>query len=139
MLQAPADPGAHTKETFLRLEHRDVVPLPDAGAQAHAGGVEQTEQPEVVTVDHDDEDDEYAMWLVVVRALRDAFPYIDIEEINRFEPLEDEIDLTAEDFTQVMASVEEQTGLVVPEEDYPLLGTLDGLEQYLKMRVAPLA
>ena len=94
------------------------------------------EQPDVVTVDHDEEDDRYAMWLVVVRALRDAFPYIDIEEINRFQPLEDEIDLTAEDFTQVMASVEEQTGLVVPEDDYPLLATLDGLEQYLKMRVA---
>ena len=45
-------------------------------------------------------------------------------------------DLTAEDFTQVMASVEEQTGLVVPEDDYPLLATLAGLEQYLKMRVA---
>ena len=114
----------------------DVVPYLSPKHKKHAGGVEQTEQPDVAPVDHDDEDDEYAMWLVVVTALRDAFPYIDIEEINRFEPLEDEIDLTAEDFTQVMASVEEQTGLVVPEEDYPLLATLDGLEQYLKMRVA---
>jgi acyl carrier protein len=82
------------------------------------------------------EHDQYAMWRVVVRALRSVFPYIDIEEINRFEPLADEIDSTSDDFTQLMAAITEEIGVVVPEEDYPLVTTLDGLEQYLNLRVS---
>ena len=83
-----------------------------------------------------DEHDRYAMWRVVVRALCSVSPYIDIEEINRFEPLADEIDLTSDDFAQLMAAVTAEIGVVVPEEDYPLVATLDGLEQYLKLRVS---
>ena len=90
--------------------------------------------PVVITgVEHD----RYEMWRVVVRALRSVFPYIDIEEINRFEPLADEIDLASDDFTRLMAAVAAEVGVVVPEEDYPLVATLDGLEQYLKLRVSP--
>ena len=65
-----------------------------------------------------------------------VLPYIDIEEINRFEPLADEIALTSDDFTHLMAAVSEQAGVVVREEDYPLVATLDGLEQYLNLRTA---
>ena len=77
------------------------------------------------------------MWRVVVRALRSVFPHIDIEEINRFEPLADEIDLASDDFTRLMAAVAAEIGVMVPVEDYPLVATLDGLEQYLKLRVSP--
>ena len=83
------------------------------------------------------EHDQYVMWRVVVRALRCVFPYIDIEEINRFEPLADEIDLTSDDFTRLMAAITAEIGVVVREEDYPLVATLDGLEQYLKLQVSP--
>lgn len=61
-------------------------------------------------------------------------PYIDIEEINRFESLQDEADLDTSDWINLMAAVTEQTGLVVPEQDYPLVETFDGLEKYLAAR-----
>ena len=86
-------------------------------------------------LDLEDEDDQYARLVVVMRALRRVFPYIYIEEIDRFAPLADELDLRPSDFVRVMAAITEQTGLTVPERDYPLVTTLDGLEQYLKSRV----
>jgi hypothetical protein len=86
--------------------------------------------------DTGDEDDPYAMWLVVVRALRNVFPYIDVEEINRYNPWSDEIDdLHASQFARLIDSVAEHTGIAIPECDYPLVGTLDDLERYLTSRV----
>lgn len=70
-------------------------------------------------------------WLVVVRALRSMFPYIDVEEISRFEPLQDELDLTPSDFGRLMAAVSDQAKLEVPVRDYPLVSTLDDLEHYV--------
>jgi acyl carrier protein len=90
-------------------------------------------QSDAVLAD-DDGDDEDAAWLVVARALRSVVPYIDIEEINRFESLQDEADLDTSDWMNLMAAVTEQTGLVVPEQDYPLVETFDGLEKYLAAR-----
>jgi hypothetical protein len=49
--------------------------------------------------------------------------------------LSDEIDLDASAFACVMDSVTEQTGIAIPEGDYPLVDTLDGLDRYLKSRV----
>ena len=34
--------------------------------------------------------DDYAAWRVVVRSLRRVDPYLDVEEIDRFEPIQDE-------------------------------------------------
>ena len=84
-------------------------------------------QPDAVPAD-DDGAEEYAAWLVVVKALRSVVPHIDIEDINRYQPLQDEADLDTADWMQLMATVTEQTGVVVPEEDYPLVDTFDGLE-----------
>ena len=74
-------------------------------------------------------------WLVVVRAMRRLFPYLDIEDVSRFEPLQDELELTTADFVLLMAAVTEQTGVVVPRREYPLVSTLDDLEHYLASRL----
>ena len=74
-------------------------------------------------------------WLVVVRAIRRLFPYLDIEDISRFEPLQDELELTMTDFARLMSVVTEQTGVVVPEREYPLVRTLDDLEHSLASRL----
>ena len=87
-------------------------------------------QSDAVPADHTGAD-EYATWLVVVKALRSVVPHIDIEDINRYEPLQDEADLDTSDWMDLMAAVTEETGVVVPEQDYPLVDTFDGLEQYL--------
>jgi len=36
-----------------------------------------------------------------------------------------------------MTAVADESGIRVPENDYPLVGTLDGLERYLIERVSP--
>jgi hypothetical protein len=112
------------------------VPYHRPGGRAHAHAMKGLKQPDAVPVD-DDGDDEYSAWLVVVKALRSVVPYIDIEDINRFEPLRDEADLDASDWMRVLAAVTEQTGVVVPEQDYPLVDTFDGLEQYLAAQKLP--
>ena len=103
---------------------------PPGRSHAHARAMKGLKQPDAVPAD-DDGADEYAAWLVVVKALRSVVPHIDIEDINRYEPLQDEADLDTSDWMQLMAAVTEQTGVVVPEQDYPLVDTFDGLEQYL--------
>ena len=82
-----------------------------------------------------DADAAFDPWLVVVRAMRGLFPYLDIEDVSRFEPLQDELELTMADFARLMAAVAEQTGVVVPKREYPLVSTLDDLEHYLASRL----
>jgi hypothetical protein len=67
--------------------------------------------------------------------MRIAFPHVDLEELNRFEPLGDEVDMTSSDFAALMAAVTDLTGIVVPVDDYPSVGTIDGLERYLSERL----
>ena len=38
------------------------------------------------------------------------------------------------DFARLMSAVTEQTGVVVPKHEYPLVSTLDDLEHYLASR-----
>jgi hypothetical protein len=114
---------------FVGLD-QDVVPYHLVAGRAHARAMKGVKQPDAVQAD-DDGDGEHAAWLVVVRALRSVAPDIDIEEINRYEPLQDEADLDASDWLHLMAAVTEQTGVVVPKQDYPLVDTFDGLERYL--------
>ena len=60
-------------------------------------------------------------------------PFLDIEDVSRFEPLQDELQLTMADFTRLMSVVTEQTGVVVPKHEYPFVRTLDGLEHYSRI------
>lgn len=117
---------------FVDLD-QDVVPYHRPGGRAHARAMKGLKQPDAVPAD-DDGDDEYAAWLVVVKALRSVVPNIDIEDINRFEPLQGEAELDTSDWMRLMAAVTEQTGVYVPEQDYPLVDTFDGLKQYLAAR-----
>jgi hypothetical protein len=67
--------------------------------------------------------------------MRIAFPHVDLEELNRFEPLGDEVDMTPSDLARLVAAITALTGIVVPESDYPSLVTVDGLERYVSERL----
>ena len=69
-----------------------------------------------------------------MRAQRRVRPYTDLEEFSRFEPIMKEADL--DEFEQLMAAVADESGIRVPENDYPLIVTLDGLERYLLVRLS---
>ncbi len=84
---------------------------------------------------NDATNDDYAAWRVVVRSLRRVDPYLDVEEIDRFEPIQDEAEWGVADFLHLMDAVTAETGVVVGEQDYPLVESLAGLEEYISNRM----
>ena len=77
-------------------------------------------------------------WITVVRCLRRVVPYVDVEDLDRTAAIQDEADLDAQDFIRLMAAVGEEAGVVIPEEDHPLVSTLAGLAAYVAAHL-PLA
>jgi len=71
----------------------------------------------------------------VVRSLRRVDPYLDVEEIDRFEPIRDETDWGEAEFLHLMDAVTAETGIVVSQKDYPLVTSLAGLEDYISSRM----
>jgi hypothetical protein len=83
----------------------------------------------------DGESDPYAAWRAVVRALRRVIPYIDVEEVNRFERLEDELDMPPSQFLALTAAITEETGIELPQDTLTPASTLDELAQYVAVRL----
>ena len=77
-------------------------------------------------------DDPPATWEMIVRSLRHVIPYADLEDIDRSAPICDEADLDSSEFVQLMEAVAVESGVSVPEPDYPMVTTLAGLEDYLR-------
>jgi hypothetical protein len=84
---------------------------------------------------NDATDDDYAAWRVVVRSLHRIDPYLDVEEIDRFEPIQDEAEWGVADFLHLMDAVTAESGVVVDEMDYPKVASLAGLEDYISSRM----
>ena len=87
-------------------------------------------------IDDADTGQRWLIWGAVMRAMRHVRPFTDLEEFSRFEPIVVEADLDSLEFEQLMAAIADESGTLVPEVDYPLVLTLDGLERYLNRRAA---
>ncbi len=74
---------------------------------------------------------------VVTNALRRVAPEADLSTVHPDAPLQDELDLDSMDFLNLMVAVHEQTGIEVPERDYPVVAHLQGLLDYLVARSRP--
>jgi acyl carrier protein len=68
---------------------------------------------------------------VVIRALTQVAPDIDPVTIDPEADLAEQLDIDSMDFLNVVVVVNEQTGIDIPERDYPQLSTLDGAVAYL--------
>jgi acyl carrier protein len=75
------------------------------------------------------------VWAAVLRSLRRIVPYIDVEDLDWTAAIQDEADLDSLDFIHMMAAVTDETGVDIPERDYPLVGTLAGLAAYVAARL----
>ena len=71
-----------------------------------------------------------------MRSLHRVDPYLDVEEIDRFEPIQDEAEWGVAEFLHLMDAVTAETGIVVGEQDYPLVASLAGLEDYISSRMS---
>ena len=71
----------------------------------------------------------------VIAVLRRIAPEADLDEVPPDVDLRDELDLDSMDFLSVLTTIEEQTGVTVPELDYPQIMTIDQFADYLAARL----
>ena len=68
---------------------------------------------------------------IVIGALTEVAPDIEPAEIDPEAALADQLDIDSIDFLNVVVAVHEQTGIEIPERDYPKLATLGDAVAYL--------
>ena len=68
---------------------------------------------------------------VVIGALTDVAPEIDPAGIDADTALAEQLDIDSMDFLNVIVAINEQTGIEIPERDYPRLSTLNDAVAYL--------
>jgi acyl carrier protein len=80
-------------------------------------------------------EDPYAL---LVRLLHTIAPEVDLDEVDRADPLQDAADLDSMDFLNLMSALYTETGIEVPERDYPSVASIDGFVAYVgAVRTAP--
>jgi acyl carrier protein len=68
---------------------------------------------------------------VVTGALTEVAPEIDPAAIDPDTDLAEQLDIDSMDFLNVIVAINEQTGIEIPERDYPKLSTLNNAVAYL--------
>jgi acyl carrier protein len=68
---------------------------------------------------------------LLARLLHGIAPEADLDAVDPAELLQEELDLDSMDFLNLMTALHEETGIDVPERDYPRLATLDGFVAYV--------
>jgi acyl carrier protein len=65
------------------------------------------------------------------RLLRGIAPELDLEGVDSGAALQDVLDLDSMDLLNLMTALAEETGIDVPERDYPALASIDGFVDYV--------
>ncbi len=68
---------------------------------------------------------------VVIGALTEVAPEIDPAAIDPGTDLAEQLDIDSMDFLNIVVAIHEQTGIEIPERDYPKLSTLADAVIYL--------
>jgi acyl carrier protein len=74
-------------------------------------------------------EDPYAL---LERLLHGIAPEVDLGQVDGAEPLHDAADLDSMDFLSLMAALYAETGIEVPERDYPRVASVDGFVAYVR-------
>ena len=69
--------------------------------------------------------------VAITRVLREVAPDVDVDHVAADADLREEVGLDSMDILNFAAGLHEQTGVDVPERDYPQIVTLAGCERYL--------
>jgi len=73
---------------------------------------------------------------LVLRALAGVAPEVDLAAIDPSASLRDQYDLDSVDFLNFIVQLHADTGVDIPERDYPKLATLDDCVAYLSRTLA---
>ncbi|MDH2387905.1 acyl carrier protein [Streptomyces sp. HNM0663] len=68
---------------------------------------------------------------IVKDEIRRIVPDADFDAVPPDAPFREVLDMDSLDFLAFVSALGERTGLALPEEDYPALGTLSGCAGYL--------
>lgn len=68
---------------------------------------------------------------LLARLLHSIAPEIDLSLVDPDAPLQEAMDLDSMDFLNLVTSLSDETGLDVPERDYPSLATVSGFVAYV--------
>lgn len=69
---------------------------------------------------------------VVIEIIEDIAPDEDLSELNDDEPLREQIELDSMDFLDIVLELRKRHKIVVPEEDYPQLRSMNSTIAYLQ-------
>ena len=61
-------------------------------------------------------------------------PDVTLDDLDRDQLIQDAADLDSMDFLNMMTVLHEETGIDVPEHDYPQLATVAAAERYIAQR-----
>lgn len=68
---------------------------------------------------------------LLVRLLHGVAPDVDLDEIDPSEPFQEAAQLDSMHFLNLVTALYDETGIDVPERDYPLIATIDGFVVYV--------
>ena len=68
---------------------------------------------------------------LVERLVHRIAPEADLSSADPDAPLQDALDLDSMDFLNLITSLHEETGIDIPERDYPRLGSIAGFVDYV--------
>lgn len=68
---------------------------------------------------------------LLARLLRGVAPDVDLEAVDPAAPLQEEAELDSMDFLNLVTALYDETGIEVPERDYPQVATIDGFIDYV--------
>ena len=74
---------------------------------------------------------------LLARLLRRIAPEVDLATIDPAAPLQEAADLDSMDFLNLVAAVYEDTGIDIPERDYPSIASVDGFVARLAADQSP--
>ena len=69
--------------------------------------------------------------VLLARLLHGVAPEVDLDEIDPEAALQEEAELDSMDFLNLVTALHDETGIEVPERDYPLIATIDGFVAYV--------
>jgi acyl carrier protein len=68
---------------------------------------------------------------IVWRAVRRIAPEVEPGEIDPDAELRTQIEIDSMDFLNIVQAIYDETGVDIPERDYPRLGTVNALAEYV--------
>jgi acyl carrier protein len=83
----------------------------------------------------DENADSAALRATVIDALTGVAPDIEPATLDPARPIRDQFDFDSMDYLNFVTALHQQTGVNVPELDYPQLATVDGCVRYLAERI----